>query len=104
MKRDNPQIAYETDNFRRRCQSSTALSHLQGPTHTRRVSCSGCHGEEIKGRLKILPPLGLARVLASFRADDLLCRSRLVYRLCLTCFRGWLAYSVNGINIARKYQ
>ena len=45
MTRDNPQAAPEKDDFRQRCQSSTALSHLQRPTHTRRGPCSRRHGE-----------------------------------------------------------
>ncbi|MBK6472490.1 MAG: transposase [Betaproteobacteria bacterium] len=43
--REPRKTAPERDDFRRRCQSSTVLSHLQGPTHTRRAPCSGCHGE-----------------------------------------------------------
>ena len=38
-------VSLREKGSRRRCQRSTVLSHLQGPTHTRRVPCSGCHGE-----------------------------------------------------------
>ena len=51
--RDNRQEAPKKGDFRLGCHSSTVLSHLQGPTHTRRVPCSGCHTEG-KRALKIL--------------------------------------------------
>ena len=57
MTRDNPQTTPNEDDSRRRYQRSTVLSPLQRPTHTRRVPCSGCHGE--KGRLKPLSSLAI---------------------------------------------
>ena len=38
-------MAPEKDDSRLRFQHSTELSHLQRPTHARRVPCTGCHGE-----------------------------------------------------------
>jgi hypothetical protein len=51
--RDDPQTAPEKGDTWRRGQGSTVLSHLQVPTHTSRVPCSGAM-EKDGGRLKSL--------------------------------------------------
>ena len=43
--RNNPQNGTRESRFSAAISSPTVLSHLQRPTHTRRVPCSGCHGE-----------------------------------------------------------
>jgi hypothetical protein len=55
--RDNPQTEPESAGFQRRCQSSTVLGHLQGPSHTRRMPCSGCHGKGKRAFEKPTPEL-----------------------------------------------